>query len=131
MVLGPVQVIRSDDYHTAGEPFRIVDAGPMEGETVLDRRSWAIEHLDDLRRFLVAEPRGHAGMYGGFVVPAWARNRAVQEPVSSETRITLRALPPGVSIQSRVSVRTSEPKPSISMRPPPAGLAFGPAQPAL
>ena len=70
MVLGPGQVIRSDDYHTAGEPFRIVDAGPMEGETVLDRRSWAIENLDDLRRFLVAEPRGHAGMYGGFVVPA-------------------------------------------------------------
>jgi len=70
MVPGPGETIRSDDYHTAGEPFRIVDAGPMEGTTVLERRSWAVEHLDDLRRFLVGEPRGHADMYGGFVVPA-------------------------------------------------------------
>ena len=61
--------IESYDYHTAGEPFRIVDAGPMEGLTVLDRRSWAQNNLDDLRRFLVNEPRGHADMYGGFVVP--------------------------------------------------------------
>ena len=61
--------IRADDYHTAGEPFRIVDLGPMGGSTVLDRRSWAMNHLDDHRRFLVHEPRGHAGMYGGMVVP--------------------------------------------------------------
>ena len=61
--------IRADDYHTAGEPFRIVDLGPMGGSTVLDRRSWAMNHLDDHRRYLVHEPRGHAGMYGGMVVP--------------------------------------------------------------
>ena len=39
MVLDPDEVIVADDYHTAGEPFRIVDLGPMEGTTVLDRRS--------------------------------------------------------------------------------------------
>jgi len=61
--------IRADDYHTAGEPFRIVDLGPMGGSTVLDRRSWAMNHLDAHRRYLVHEPRGHAGMYGGMVVP--------------------------------------------------------------
>ena len=70
MVLGPDEVIVADDYHTAGEPFRIVDLGPMEGSTVLDRRSWAMANLDDHRRFLVHEPRGHADMYGGMVVPA-------------------------------------------------------------
>ncbi len=69
MLPGPGEVISCADYHTAGEPFRIVDAGPMEGDNVPDRRSWAVEHLDDLRRFLVDEPRGHSGMYGGFVVP--------------------------------------------------------------
>ena len=69
MVLGPDEVIVADDYHTAGEPFRIVDLGPMEGNTVLDRRSWAMANLDDHRRFLIHEPRGHAGMYGGMVVP--------------------------------------------------------------
>jgi len=69
MVLGPGEVIVADDYHTAGEPFRIVDLGEMQGGTVLDRRSWAMEHLDDHRRFLCHEPRGHADMYGGMVVP--------------------------------------------------------------
>jgi proline racemase/trans-L-3-hydroxyproline dehydratase len=57
------------DYHTAGEPFRIVSGGvpPLRGKTILDRRSYAAEHLDDFRRLLVQEPRGHADMYGCFV----------------------------------------------------------------
>jgi proline racemase len=69
MVLDPDEAIVADDYHTAGEPFRIVDLGEMQGDTVLDRRSWAIQNLDDHRRFLCHEPRGHADMYGGMVVP--------------------------------------------------------------
>jgi proline racemase len=57
------------DYHTAGEPFRIVSGGvpPLRGKTILDRRSDAEERLDEVRRFLVQEPRGHADMYGCFV----------------------------------------------------------------
>jgi proline racemase len=57
------------DYHTAGEPFRIVSGGvpPLRGKTILDRRSDAEERLDEVRRFLVREPRGHADMYGCFV----------------------------------------------------------------
>src|SRR5918994_3224828 len=56
-------------YHTAGEPFRIVSGGvgPIPGKTVLDKRVWAIENLDRVRRLLVYEPRGHADMYGCFV----------------------------------------------------------------
>ncbi len=69
MIPGPGETLTSDDWHAAGEPFRILDVGPMEGATVLDRRSWAQANLDDLRRFLVSEPRGHSDMYGGFVVP--------------------------------------------------------------
>jgi len=63
--------IRTVDYHTAGEPFRIVTAGvpELEGRRILDRRRWAKEHLDDVRRLLVNEPRGHADMYGCFVTP--------------------------------------------------------------
>ena len=65
---GPVEVV---DYHTAGEPFRIVVGGAphLEGSTVLARRSYAAEHADEVRRLVVNEPRGHADMYGGFVVP--------------------------------------------------------------
>jgi proline racemase len=57
------------DYHTGGEPFRIVTGGvpPLEGRTILDKRRFAAEHLDHVRRLLVFEPRGHADMYGCFV----------------------------------------------------------------
>ena len=64
-------MITTTDYHTAGEPFRIVTAGVAvpRGATVPDRRRWAMEHLDDVRSLLCREPRGHADMYGGFVTP--------------------------------------------------------------
>lgn len=65
-------VITTVDYHTAGEPFRIVTSGaPVpEGSTVLDRRETAIHgELDSVRELLCSEPRGHADMYGGFLVP--------------------------------------------------------------
>jgi proline racemase len=57
------------DYHTGGEPFRIVTGGAarLEGATILDKRRFAAEHLDSVRRLLVYEPRGHADMYGCFV----------------------------------------------------------------
>ncbi|NIK57361.1 proline racemase family protein [Kribbella shirazensis] len=59
------------DYHTAGEPFRIVTSVEIPGSSVADRRVTAqsSEAIDAVRRLLVNEPRGHADMYGGFVVP--------------------------------------------------------------
>jgi proline racemase/trans-L-3-hydroxyproline dehydratase len=61
--------ISTVDYHTAGEPFRIVTAGvpPLQGQTILDKRRWAAANLDHVRQLLVKEPRGHADMYGCFV----------------------------------------------------------------
>ena len=62
--------IRTVDYHTGGEPFRIVTGGveTPRGATILDKRRDALERLDHVRRLLVHEPRGHADMYGCFVV---------------------------------------------------------------
>lgn len=62
-------VVSAVDYHTAGEPFRIVCGGvpPLRGATVLERRRDAKTRLDHVRRLLVNEPRGHADMYGCFV----------------------------------------------------------------
>ena len=61
------------DYHTAGEPFRIVPEPPVDipGTTVADRRAFATRsaEVDGLRQLLCFEPRGHADMYGGFLVP--------------------------------------------------------------
>ena len=63
--------ITTIDYHTGGEPFRIVTSGApvLEGRTVPERRRWAAANLDEVRQLLVNEPRGHADMYGGFVTP--------------------------------------------------------------
>jgi proline racemase len=62
--------ISAVDYHTGGEPFRIVAGGveKPEGATILEKRRDALERLDHVRRLLVFEPRGHADMYGCFVV---------------------------------------------------------------
>jgi proline racemase/trans-L-3-hydroxyproline dehydratase len=62
--------IRAVDYHTAGEPFRIVTGGveSLRGATILEKRRDALEHHDHVRRLLVHEPRGHADMYGCHVV---------------------------------------------------------------
>jgi proline racemase len=65
--------IETTDYHTGGEPFRIVADTPvlMPGSTVAERRARGIQDADvqGLRAVLCSEPRGHADMYGGFVVP--------------------------------------------------------------
>ncbi len=63
--------IETFDYHTAGEPFRIVPALPflIDGATALERRENAMTgDANKIRKLLVNEPRGHADMYGGFVV---------------------------------------------------------------
>ncbi|MBS3177276.1 MULTISPECIES: proline racemase family protein [unclassified Pseudoclavibacter] len=60
------------DYHTAGEPFRIVpDLGiAIDGDDVASKRVFAAAspEVDRARRLLCFEPRGHADMYGGFIV---------------------------------------------------------------
>jgi proline racemase/trans-L-3-hydroxyproline dehydratase len=65
--------IATTDYHTAGEPFRIVVEGApgLPGATVRDRRERArvSPEAEQVRRLLCNEPRGHADMYGCFVVP--------------------------------------------------------------
>src|SRR5215510_3094715 len=59
-------ILRTIDAHTAGEPLRLVTEGwaAPKGKTILEKRAWAREHQDDLRRALMFEPRGHADMYG-------------------------------------------------------------------
>ncbi len=65
--------ITTTDYHTGGEPFRIVadPPVPIPGTSVADRRARAIldPQIQALRAVLCSEPRGHADMYGGLIVP--------------------------------------------------------------
>jgi proline racemase len=60
----------TEDWHTAGEPFRIVLDVPTHGATVAERRISAMTgEANGIRRFLCLEPRGHDDMYGGFITP--------------------------------------------------------------
>src|SRR5438445_12213635 len=54
------------ESHAAGEPLRVIVEGldPIPGGTILEKRRFAQERLDGLRRGLMFEPRGHADMYG-------------------------------------------------------------------
>lgn len=62
-------VLAVTDMHTGGEPVRIVTSGypRIEGATILEKRAYAREHLDHLRKLIIFEPRGHYDMYG--VIP--------------------------------------------------------------
>lgn len=64
-------VITCVDTHTLGEPLRLVTAGipPIPGKTILEKRAYFKENMDDIRRLLMLEPRGHADMYGCVLVP--------------------------------------------------------------
>src|SRR5438067_1159312 len=69
----PMTPVECVDYDTAGEPFRMVTAGVPEiaDGSVRERRESARrdEEVDFVRRLLCHEPRGHADMYGCFLVP--------------------------------------------------------------
>src|SRR5262249_23176463 len=58
--------IETVEMHTGGEPVRIVTAGypAIPGRTILEKRRHARDHLDQFRRRLMFEPRGHYDMYG-------------------------------------------------------------------
>jgi trans-L-3-hydroxyproline dehydratase len=69
---GCVQAIETIDMHTGGEPLRVLVSGPplIQGETVLQKRSWFRDNLDHVRRRLMWEPRGHKDMYGAVLTTA-------------------------------------------------------------
>jgi len=57
------------DSHTAGEPTRVVVGGfpPILGENMAEKRTYLSNNLDDLRKFLMREPRGHENMFGAII----------------------------------------------------------------
>lgn len=68
--------ISTIDAHTGGEPFRVIVSGfpELKGDTILERRRFAKENYDKLRKVLMFEPRGHADMYGCILTPPVSPN---------------------------------------------------------
>jgi proline racemase len=70
-MLNFLRTIQTIDAHTGGEPLRILVTGmpPVPGRNILEKRAWLKANRDDLRQFLMNEPRGHADMYGAYLLP--------------------------------------------------------------
>jgi proline racemase len=66
------RVFSAIDSHTEGMPTRVIvgGVGPLPGATMLERKLHFEENLDDLRRLLMLEPRGHSAMSGAILQPA-------------------------------------------------------------
>ncbi|MDH6218745.1 proline racemase family protein [Streptomyces pseudovenezuelae] len=64
-------VLHAVDSHTEGMPTRVVTGGigTVPGATMDERRLWFREHRDDVRNFLMNEPRGHPAMSGAILQP--------------------------------------------------------------
>ncbi|RGE24329.1 proline racemase family protein [Leucobacter sp. wl10] len=65
------RVFHAVDSHTEGMPTRVITGGVgvMPGDTMAERRTWFMEHSDELRQLLMFEPRGHAAMSGAILQP--------------------------------------------------------------
>jgi proline racemase/trans-L-3-hydroxyproline dehydratase len=95
---GPVETV---DYHTGGEPFRIVTSGigPIPGETILAKRRHAQAHLDDVRRqdtgadlgvlFFHNEGFSTACGHGTIALVTWALESGVLAAHEPETRVVV------------------------------------------
>ena len=65
------RVYHAVDSHTEGMPTRVITGGVgvFPGATMAERRTWFMEHNDELRQLLMFEPRGHAAMSGAILQP--------------------------------------------------------------
>ena len=67
----PPKRLRAIDSHTEGEPTRVVTDGLPEvpGKTMLQKREWLRENLDQVRTALIREPRGHDALVMAYLLP--------------------------------------------------------------
>src|SRR5207253_36217 len=91
--------IQTLDLHAGGEPLRLVTAGypPAPHAPILERRRWAREEADHVRKVICFEPRGHREMYGAVVLPAY-RDDAAHD---------LEVRPDGVTLAGEAALRGS------------------------
>ncbi|WP_231445539.1 proline racemase family protein [Brevibacterium zhoupengii] len=65
------RLIQTVESHTEGLPVRVVTGGvgTYPGATMAERRDWFIANSDDLRTFLMCEPRGTGWLSGAILQP--------------------------------------------------------------
>ena len=65
------KILNTVDAHVAGEPVRVIVSGlPLvRGKTMIEKKKFFEENLDEYRCLLVNEPRGHSDMYLSVFTP--------------------------------------------------------------
>lgn len=73
------RVLQVIDAHCGGEPARVVVGGlpRVPGRTMLEKRAYFMEELDDLRQLLLHEPRGYPCQNANFLVEPTSRDAAL------------------------------------------------------
>ncbi len=64
-----ISSVRTIDLHAAGEPCRVLyqTLYDLPGRTMRERLDYMKAHLDEIRSFLMKEPRGHKAMFGSIL----------------------------------------------------------------
>ena len=64
-------MISAVDAHAGGEPGRVIVGGVLDvpGATMFEKRQYLEQHMDDLRRRMLREPRGYPGLCCNLVLP--------------------------------------------------------------
>lgn len=67
----PLFELEAIEVHAEGEPGRVITnaAALVRGETMAERFAFCRDHLDDLRRAILREPRGYPGLCAVFLLP--------------------------------------------------------------
>jgi proline racemase len=118
------------DYHTEGEPMRIVVDGlpPLPGRTLMDRSEYLAAHERDLLGFVLYEPRGHAAMCGAFLTepvdPRADRGVLFIEPLGPVHMCGHGALALATMLVESGAVPRTEPVTRVTIETP-AGLVAG------
>ena len=63
------RIITAIDTHSSGEATRIITGGipKLPGKNMTEKQAYFQKHLDDLRKTLLQEPRGSAGLLGAVI----------------------------------------------------------------
>ncbi|MDI6601312.1 MAG: proline racemase family protein [Thermoanaerobacteraceae bacterium] len=67
------------DSHTMGEPTRVAIGGitDIPGNTIAAKKTYMESNMDNLRSFLLNEPRGHGDMVGSVILPPVSREASI------------------------------------------------------
>ena len=66
------KVLNVVECHAGGEIGKVVTGGigDVPGETMFDKKVYLEQHLDDIRKLLLFEPRGGVAHSANFVLPS-------------------------------------------------------------